>query len=62
MIPINQISTVLVTSAKDLANELMYLVTDTPQRLNKAIEKIPNMINTIRDQFCPAYLKYCYGL
>ena len=62
IIPTNQINTVLVTSASDLAKALIYLVTETPQRLNRAIEKIPIIMNAINDPFCPASRKYCSGL
>lgn len=62
MIPINQIRTVLVTSAKERARALMYFVTETPHKLKRAIEKIPMMIKIIREGLCPASEKYCSGL
>ncbi len=37
--------TVRVTSHIDLANALMYFVTDTPVMLKVAIEKMPNIQN-----------------
>lgn len=43
MIPTAQTMTVRVTSAIDLANALIYLVTVTPQILNVEIENIPKI-------------------
>lgn len=53
--------TVRVTSHIDLANALMYFVTDTPVMLNVAIEKIPNMQNKSNGILENACLKYADG-
>jgi hypothetical protein len=51
IIPIIHTRTVLVTSPIDLANALIYLVTDTPAMLNVAIEKIPKITKNKRAPF-----------
>lgn len=53
--------TVRVTSQMDLANALMYFVTDTPVMLNVAIENIPNMQNKSNGILENAWLKYADG-
>jgi hypothetical protein len=55
-------TTVLVTSARDRERAFIYFVTDTPHKLNSAIEQIPIIIKTISEGLAPASLKYCYGL
>lgn len=54
IIPTDHIIIVLVTSAKDLAKELIYLVTVTPHILKEAIEKIPKSIKINKLGFNPA--------
>ncbi len=53
MIPTAQTITVRVTSAIDLANALIYLVTVTPQILNVEIEKIPKITKNNNPPLAP---------
>lgn len=53
---------VLVTSAKERAKALIYLVTVDPQTLKDAIEKTPKMTNSMSAQLLAASLKYAPGL